>query len=184
MENKYYGLISAILVVVFIVAVGFIYLNDNEYYNNYRVQDNCTKSALDLGMTAMTPLISQMMGLSNITSTNDTQSNNNTALDGALNNATMALEYQQKMLKNAKTDSEKKYAQTLIEQSKALIDYLNIVKELETNPNSSNKTSELMNQLEELNNQTQNYQQDLDAIKNNDTNFKKRLTEEDNKNHT
>ncbi|MGB7969027.1 MAG: hypothetical protein WCF28_05575 [Methanobacterium sp.] len=184
MEKKYYGLIITLAVVVVIAVSGFIYMNDNEYYNDYKLQENCTNNALELSVTAMTPLIPQMIGssdsLSKITNTNDT-SNNNTALNGALNNATMAQEYQQKMLKNAKTDTEKNYAKTLIEQSKAFIDYLNIIKVLEVNTNETNKTTELMNRLDELSNQTQNYQNDLDAIKNNDTNFKNRLNKEDNK---
>ena len=173
------------LALVVVIAVsGFIYMNDNEYYSDYKLQENCTNNALELSISAMTPIIPQILGssdsLSNITNTNDT-SNNNTALDGALNNATMAQGYQQKMLKNAKTDTEKKYATTLIEQSKAFIDYLNIIKDLELNTNGTNKTTELMNQLDELNNQTQNYQKDLESIKNNDTNFKNRLNQEDNK---
>lgn len=182
MEKKYYGAILAALIVVIAIA-GFIYLNENEYYNDYRLQDNCTKSALDLSITAMTPLIPLMIGsdVSNDTNINNTASNN-TALDGALNNATMALGYQQDMLKHARTDSEKKYAKILIVQSKALVDYLNLIKELSINTNETNKTDELMNQLEELNNETQNSQKDLDAIKNNDTNFKNRLNQEDNKN--
>ena len=162
-------------------------MNDDGYYSDYKLQQNCTNNALELSLSAMAPLIPQMIGSSNsssnITKTNDTS--NNTALNGALNNATMAQGYQEKMLKNAKTGTEKKYAQTLIEQSKALIDYLNIIKEFGSNTNGTgNSTAGLMDQMDKLSNETQNYQEELDAIKNNDTNFKNRLNDADKKSNS
>ena len=181
MKNKYYGpIVTAVVVMAFIG--GYFYLsNDNDYYNSYRLQGNCTNNALDLSMTAMAPMIPAMMGLSDVSTNSTNGSVNETALNEAVNNATLALNYQQKMLKSAKTDTEKNYAKTLIEQSNALLSYLGIVKTMGTNKNSANNT-EFMNQLESFSNQTQNYQNELQTIVNGDTTFKNRLKKEDQKN--
>lgn len=162
---------------------GYFYLNnEDDYYNCYRLQGNCTENALDLSMNAIAPIIPAMMGLSDISTNGTDGSVNETALNEAVNNATLALDYQQKMFKSAKTDSEKNYAKVLIEQSNALISYLGIVKTMGNNKNSTNNT-EFMNQLESFSNQTENYQNELQTIINGDKTFENRLKQEDQNNN-
>lgn len=177
MEKKYYGVI-AVIIVVSCLAGGYFYLNENDYYDSYKMQGNYTNNAVELTMTAIAPMLPGMMGLSNL-QTNTTSSFNGsfneTALNEAQCNATLALNYQQKMLKFAKTDTEKKYAEVLIAQSKALISYLGLIK---NNGSNNTNSSDFINQLESFSNMTQNYQNQLQNIENGDKTFKNRLKQE------
>ncbi len=82
------------------------------------------------------------------------------------------------MLKNAKTESQKKYAQVLILQTKAMIKYINLLGSMNVaSQKNPNETDEIMKQLDAIRNQTLQYQTELDTIKNKDPELKKRIDE-------
>jgi septal ring factor EnvC (AmiA/AmiB activator) len=86
------------------------------------------------------------------------------------------------MLKTAKTESQKKYAQILILQTKTMIKYIDLLGALKVvSQKNPNKADEIMKQLDEMRNQTKDYQQELDNIKKQDSELKKRINVENKK---
>lgn len=130
MDKKFYGSIGAVIVIIITLGGYCLFANNNSYYENYRLQSACTESTLELSINAMTPFMLQMFGNSCSLFSHDSPStqfktynlqeaskNATNSLEKARNNATLAHDYQQKMQRCVNTDSEKKYAEILINQS-------------------------------------------------------------------
>lgn len=175
MEKKYSSLIALIIVIGAIFGGYFLYKqnSDDEFYDNYSLQNNATYNATEQSNIILAMILTSMIS-SKSNSTIDVY------LESAKNNISISLNYDQKMLKSAKTDSQKKYAQLLIFQTKGMVKYIDLLDEMNiATQKDPNKMDGLMTQLDELRNQTKDYQEQLENIKNADSELKKRINEKD-----
>ena len=178
MEKKYTSLI--ILIIVIAVITGGFYLykqnNDDEYYHNYLLQNNSTYNATEESNVILATVVTSMITSKSSDSTIDGY------LKSAKNNISLTMVYDKEMLKNARTESQKNYAQVLMLQTRAMIKYIGLLGELNVaSQNNPGETDKIMKQLDELRNQTKDYQNELDSITNNDPELKKRINEENKK---
>ncbi|HSO26056.1 MAG TPA: hypothetical protein VLR54_05475, partial [Methanobacteriaceae archaeon] len=146
------------------------------YYHNYLLQNNSTYNATEESNVILAMVVTSMI----------TSKSSDSAIDGYLksakNNISLTMVYDQEMLKNARTESQKNYAQVLILQTRAMIKYIGLLGELNvSSQNNPGENDKIMKQLDELRNQTKDYQNELDSIKNNDPELKKRINEENKK---
>lgn len=177
MKNRKRSLIFLIIILTVIIGCYYLYKekNDQEFYNNYHLQNNATYNATEQSNVILAMIVTSMI-------TSQSNSTIDSYLDSAKNNISLTLEYDQKMLKNAKTESQKKYAQVLILQTKTMIKYIDLLGKLKVvSQKNPNNADEIMKQLDETRNQTIDYQQELDNIKKQDSELKKRINEENKK---
>ncbi|MDP3624147.1 MAG: hypothetical protein Q8R66_09475 [Methanobacteriaceae archaeon] len=177
MEKKYSSLIILIIVIGVIIGGYYLYKqnSDDDFYDNYSLQNNATYNATEQSNVILAMILSSMIS-------SKSNSTINIHLESAKKNITKSLNYDQNMVKSAKTDSQKKYAQLLILQTQGMVKYIDLLDEINiAAQKDQNKLDGLMKQLDELRNQTKNYQEQLENIKNNDSELKKRINEEDKK---
>lgn len=177
MEKKYSSLIILIIVIGAIIGGYYLYKqnSDDEFYDNYSLQNNATYNATEQSNIILSMILTSMIS-------SKSNSTIEIYLKSAKNNITKSLNYDQDLLKSAKTDSQKKYAQLLILQTQGMVKYIELLDKINiATQKDPNKLDELMKQLDELRNQTKDYQEQLENIKNNDSELKKRINEEDKK---
>ena len=104
MEKKYSSLIILIIVVAAITGGYFLYKqnSDDEYYDNYSLQNNATYNATEQSNVILAGIFTSII------SSNGTTSSIDKSLKNAKGNITLALNYDQKMLEKAKTESQEK----------------------------------------------------------------------------
>lgn len=173
MENKYLHLIILIIIISSIIGGYYLYKqnSNDEFYNNYEMQNNATYNA-----TKQTNVV--LSGVfTSIISSNGTSSNINQSLENAKENISLALNYDQKMLENAKTSKQKEFVKVLTLQTKTIMKYIDLLDKLKNSQKDHTKTKEILSKIDETRNQTINYQTELEKIKNSDSELKKRINE-------
>ena len=175
MEKKKLILIVLVLIGMSVVGGYFLYncIIENRYYENYRLESIKMDGANEQSVSAFANIFAYMMG-------NGTSFNTTETLEIARYNASSALTYNKEMEKYAITDSEKKYSEIMLKQSYLMIKDIDLLLELDraAKQKNLNRVSDIMTQLKDYNNQLEQYETELENIKNNDTDFKKRIEKE------
>jgi len=170
MKMKY---VSVLVLAFLVFSVSVNYLinqnTDDKYYNSYEKQINSTNKSMEYCQSAMSSIMLSMMG-QNITNSNITSD-----LMGANNSTVMAINYSQVMLSNAKTDSQKKYASLLLNQSNDMLKFIDLLSILSVSTKDSIKVNNIMKQLDSIKSQEESYQNDLDSIRSTDNDLDKHL---------
>ncbi|MFZ0442784.1 MAG: hypothetical protein WAL81_09130 [Methanobacterium sp.] len=175
MDKKKLVLIGLILVSVSFIGVYYLQssIHEDIYYENYRLESIKMDGANEQSVTATANIFAYMMG-------NGTSSNTSEILGVARDNASSALEFNKEMQKYAITDSEKKYSEIMLKQSYLMIKDIDLLLELDraAKHKNLNRVDDIMTQLKDYNDQLEQYETEMENIKNNDTNFKKRIEKE------
>ncbi len=175
MEMKNLGFIAFILILLTIIGGYNLYNHNKEdrYYENYRFHSIKMDSANDQSVNALSYIFVNLIG-------NKSQYNTTKALKIAQDNASSALEFDKEMQKYAASRSQKNYSEILIQQTDLMIKNIDLLFQLDkTSKQGNNKGSdELINQIGKVNNQIDYYETELEQIKNNDSEFKKRIEKE------
>ena len=79
------------------------------------------------------------------------------------------------MVKNYRTDSEKKYGELLLNQSNDMVKFIDLLSILYESHNDTTKFKEVMKQLETVKTQEESYQKELDNIRSTDSELDNRL---------
>jgi uncharacterized membrane protein YgaE (UPF0421/DUF939 family) len=163
-----------VLVGAVVAATGAYYymeISDSKYYDDYKLQCEAINSSAESSANAMQGIFASMLDLSK-NNTNITQS-----LSTGRNKAKEALGYQQEMLRHAKTDIQKQYAETLIKQTETVLNLMDVMEEFNTvmEKHDQGQMDNLMKKMEEIAQKVEQYQKELDDIKNKDPNFKEKL---------
>lgn len=168
-----------LVVVVFIVAViGGYYAygqyQDNKYYESYRLQEYNSDQSNDI-INESTNVLSAYFDTISMTQINQQYSEIIAKLDENIKNIDEAIDYEEKaknyqkdMLNSAKTDYQKKYAESLIKQNDLYIQQLELIKlDLKALKDlvSAAKNNDL-NKITELNNQYTERQKQIESIDN------------------
>ncbi len=154
-------LLLIVLVGLFSLYYCFILNSNSEYYKNYEMQILYTNKSMEKCQSSMASIVLSMFG-------NKSNSNITTDLEYANNSTSLSITYSQEMLRNAKTDSEKKYAEQLIKQSYEMKSIINLLNQLSTNTSNREKTEEIFKQIGIVENQIIIYQRELENIRSND----------------
>ncbi len=175
MRKKWLILIALILVGLSVVGGYFLYncINEDRYYENYRLESIKMDGANEQSVTALANIFAYMMG-------NGTSANTTNILGIARDNASSALAFNMEMQKYAITKSEKKYAEVMIQQNDLMINDIDLLIELDkaSKQKDLNRVNNIMTRMKDINNQMEQYETELENIKNNDPNFKKRIEKE------
>lgn len=175
MEKKKLLLITLILIGLSVIGVYYLQssINEDRYYENYRLESIKMDGANEQSVCAIANIFAYMMG-------NSTSSNTTEILGIARDNASSALTYNKEMQKYAITESEKKYSEIMLKQSYLMIKNIDLLLEMDRAVQQKylNRVDDIMGQLKDYNNQLEQYETELENIKNNDPNFKKRIEKE------
>lgn len=149
----------------------YLYNTDQEdtYYDSYENQINATNKSMVLCQSAISSIILSKFN------NNFTNSNITTDLQGANSSAVSAISYSKEMVKNYRTDSEKKYGELLLNQSNDMVKFIDLLSILYESHNDTTKFKEVMKQLETVKTQEESYQKELDNIRSTDSELDNRL---------
>ena len=176
MKKQY---IIGIVLALGIISVLFCYLynmdQEDIYYVSYEHQINATNNSMILCQSAMSSIILSKFN-NNLTNSNITAD-----LQGANSSAVSAIGYSKEMVKNYRTDSEKKYSELLLNQSNDMLKFIDLLSILYESDNDTTKFNEVMKQLETVKTQEESYQKELDIIRSTDSKLDNRLKQIENK---